>query len=169
MNIESQKTAPVINIPERKLFDVCLELNKLAFPISRRDDALFYVRPDMCIKQQDFDAILNETGYRWKLKIGDKMSGSGFIYEEHKSLIDELIYIPTEADLFKETHGTVNQLTETLTSGWFAYTTVRATEGENFMRGQGATPWFALADAWLKVQKLKTQNDLTAEDIPNEN
>lgn len=159
-----------MNIPEKKLFDVCLELNKFAFPVSRRDDALFYIRPDMCIKQQDFGALYEENsrpfGYRMTDLANVKIDWS----EKRKSLFDELIYIPTEADLFKETHGTVNQLTETLTSGWFAYTTVRTEpESPEFIKGNGATPWFALADAWLKVQKLKTLNDLVAKDISNEN
>lgn len=173
MNITASTDKPVMNIPQRKLFDVCLELNKLAFPISRRDDALFYIRPDMCIKQQDLNVILAENGFAYgynsvlrqvsitttEMKNVEPIRG--------RNLKDELIYIPTEADLFKQTHGTVNQLTETLTSGWFAYTNVRAAEGESFMRGQGATPWFALADAWIQVQKLKTQNDLKANDIPD--
>lgn len=143
--IELQKINAVIHIPTRKLFDVCLELNKLSFPISRRDDALFYIRSDMCIKQTDFVTILGDNGRAYQ---GEKVS-----------LIDELIYIPTESDLFKETHGIVNQLTETLTSGWFAYTNIRATEESNFMRGNGETPWFALADAWIQVQKWKLQTN----------
>lgn len=166
MNIESQKTSPVMNIPEKKLFDVCLELNKLTFPVSRRDDALFYIRPDMCIKQRDFGAIQSEFGRAYGFKKNGEIENKVVT----NSLVDELIYIPTEADLFKETHGTVNQLTETLTSGWFAYTTVRIeSESPEFIKGNGATPWFALADAWLQVQKLKTANDLTAKDISNEN
>lgn len=160
MNIEVSKEAPILNIPQRKLFDVCLELNKLAFPVSRRDDALFYIRPDMCIRQQDFDAIKNEMGRPFATTFESEQP-------HPRALVDEFIYIPTEADLFKETHGTVNQLTETLTSGWFAYTNVRESdEFSPFLKGNGATPWFALADAWIQVQKIKTQNDLKVSDIP---
>lgn len=159
MDIERQTGAPTINIPQKKLFDVCLELNKLAFPVSHRDDALFYIRPDMCIKQRDFDAMLDETGRpysKWNMPKPKNKS------DMQPRLIDEIIYIPTEDDLFHETFGTINQLTETLTSGWFAYTNIRVEEGSpEFFKGNGATPWFALADAWIQVQqwKLKSIND----------
>lgn len=156
MNITASIDKLVINIPQRKLFDVCLELNKLAFPIGRYDDAVFYLRPNMLIHQQDFDTIFSEDGHAFS--------------NSQRGIISELVFYPTTADLFKQTHGTVNQLTETLTSGWFAYTNVRSgDEFSDFIKGNGATPWFALADAWIQVQKLKTQNDLKASEIPNEN
>lgn len=167
MNIETSTDKPIVNIPQRKLFDVCLELNKLTFPISRRDDALFYIRPDMCIKQQDFDAVLGEDSRPWSGQWQKELE-SGVVMGGLRSILDELVYVPTEADLFKQTHGTVNQLVETLTAGWFAYTNVRSgDEFSDFIKGNGATPWFALTDAWIQVQKLKTQNDLKANDIPD--
>ena len=146
MNITTQEN-PTINIPQRKLFDVCRELNELAFPISRRDDALFYLRPDMCIRQQDFSAIYDENG---RTKTPD---------------ILEFIYIPTTDDLLKATHGTVNQLVESNTAGWYVYTSVDPKQDGNLIKGNGATPWFALADAWLQVQRWKTGADLKPGDI----
>lgn len=137
MNIEIHKSNAKIDIPKREMFDVCLKLNKLAFQPSRRDDALFYLRPDCCIQQKDFDAIRNEWG---------------------RSLmpnIKELPYIPTEADLFHALSSDLNQLTLTNTSGWFAYTNVQAEEKAPLIRGQGETPWFAMCDAWIKIQEWK--------------
>jgi hypothetical protein len=165
-SITRMKNAPIINIPQRRLFDVCLELNKLAFPVSRHDDALFYIRPDMCIRQQDFDAIKNEMGRPFSTHYeGEK--------QHPKALVDELIYLPTTDDLFFMTSSIVNQLTETLTSGWFAYTNVKPGEAEVEVafRGQGATPWFALADAWIQVQKwkLKSINDGQLRENPDDN
>lgn len=161
--IEQQKTKPIVNIPHKKLFEVCLELNKLAFPISRRDDALFYIRPNMCIRQQDFGAIFQENGTPFGYRITDLTNTKIDWGKPRPALVDELIYVPTLDDLFKQTHGTVNQLTETLTSGWFAYTGVRPITTEqkpedllpDFIKGNGETPWFALADVWIQVQKWK--------------
>lgn len=163
-DITVNSAVAAVTIPQRTRFDVCLEMNKLAFPASRRDDALFYIRPDMCIQQRNFDSILDGKGmpfgFQYVRGVEDKLL-------KH-NLIDELIFIPTEKDLFSTLSGTLNQLTETLTSGWFAYTGVRG-EDEMFIKGQGANPWFAMADAWLLVQKWKTKGDLTAQDIPDGN
>ena len=146
------KTEKVMNRPKGTLFEVCKELNNLAFPVSRRDDALFYIRPDMCVRQQDFDAILDERNKPFATS--------------KRPLIDELIFIPTEADLFRETPD-VNQLTKTNTAGWFAYTGLRPQEDADYFRGNGITPWFALADVWIQIKRWKTGADLKPGDIIN--
>jgi hypothetical protein len=135
MNIELQKTKTVIDIPKREIFDVCKELNRLSFQASRRDDALFYIRPDMCISQQNLDSLVNEWG------------------RPLSSSVQDLIYNPTVADLFHALDGDLNQLSLTNSAGWFAYTSIRLDDGT--IRGQGETPWFAMADAWIKVQEWK--------------
>ena len=141
MNIERQKTAQKIEVPKREMFDVCLKMNQLAFQPSRRDDALFYLRPDCCIQQKDFDAIRNEWG------------------RPYLPNIQELPYIPTEADLFHALESDLEQLTHTNSAGWFAYTNVQTEENAPIIRGQGENPWFALADAWIKVQEWKLKTD----------
>lgn len=146
MNIEKMKTAPVISTPQKKLFDVCLELNQLAFPVSRRDDALYYLRPDMCIRQRDFDVIRGENSLAMTPNT------------------QELVYIPTMNDLFHATPD-LEQLTKTNSSGWFAYTNVQPEESAQLIKGNGATPWFALADAWIQIQKWKTGAELKIGDI----
>lgn len=138
MNIEIQKSSAKTDIPKREIFDVCLKMNKLAFQPSRRDDALFYLRPDCCIQQKDFDAIRNEWGRPFMPNI------------------KELPYIPTESDLFYALSSDLNQLTLTNTSGWFAYTNIILDDGP--IRGQGETPWFAMADAWIKIQEWKLKD-----------
>lgn len=136
MNIEIQKIEATINIPKREVFDVCVKMYELSFQASRRDDAVFYLRPDMCIKQSNLDSLVNEYG------------------RPLSSSIKDLVYIPTEGDLFHALSSDLNQLTLTNTAGWFAYTNVRG-DDEQFIRGQGETPWFAMADAWIKVQEWK--------------
>ena len=137
--IEKQKTFSVVQVPKTELFDVCNELNRLSFPVSRSDYALFYIRPDMCIRQQDFSAIYDERG------------------RVLTPNIKELIFIPKEEDLWHELTGTVNQLTQSNTAGWWAYTNIMPESSNDILRGNGATPWFALADAWIQVQKWKLQ------------
>lgn len=155
-----------MNIPEKKLFDVCLELNKLAFPFSHRDEnSLFFVRPDMMIRRQDFEIILGDDERQYSRWFNEEQKKKTTKGNPPQRLIDEVIFKPSYEDLFKETHGIVNQLTETLTAGWFAYTGVRPVPTDqkekdllpDFIKGNGATPWFALADAWIQVQKWKLQ------------
>jgi hypothetical protein len=146
--IRKMVSVPPAEIPKRDMFDVCKELNRLSFQSSRRDDALFYIRPDMCIRQRDFDSIRGEHGQAY----GGRYSGETDI----RSLRDEIIYIPTEADLFHALESDLEQLTHTNSAGWFAYTNIRLDDGT--IRGQGENPWFALADAWIKVQEWKLKD-----------
>jgi hypothetical protein len=140
MNIERSKTPQKVDVPNREIFDVCRAMKELAFQASRRDDALFFVTPNHCIHQRNLDSLVNEYG------------------RPLSSRVDDLIYIPTEADLFHALDGTIDQLTLTNSAGWFAYTNIQSEENAPIIRGQGETPWFALVDAWIKVQewKLKT-------------
>lgn len=156
MNIEIQKTAPIMNIPKRNVIDVCFELNKLGFPFSHRDEnSLFFIRPDMCLRRRDFEVILGTDGKQFSRWFQDPHQTDKDLSPR---LIDEIIFFPTESDFFRELSGTLNQLTETNTSGWFAYTNVRD-NNEQFIRGQGENPWFALADAWKVVQEWKLGGD----------
>lgn len=124
------------------LFEVCVKLSENNFPQSRKDDAYYFVRPDMLVRMDQFGALRDI----------DKIMGFG-----KGDMFGKLIYYPTLDELIAVTKPT--QLILTVDSGWWAYQDTLPTDSDFGVshRQTGDNLWFAVANLYnyMADQKVK--------------
>lgn len=109
-------------------FELCRELNKFGFPQTRRDDGYYFVRPDMLINMKDVDCLY------------------GVDKRPFAPLFDNLIFYPQFEDLLNFVQEDLQQVVQTVSSGFFAYINSKKIPGAT-IRSTGSTAWLALASA----------------------
>lgn len=112
------------------VFELCRELHKYGFPQEHYDEAFYYVRPDVIVRMDNLDSLLE-------------------FEEPHRSVgISQLIYMPRLGDFIEYLGTALQQVIQTERSGWFAYTWSTLGEGITTRSG-GDTMWLALANVCL--------------------
>lgn len=127
-------------------FELCKELNLHGFPQKRKDDAWYYLRPDMLILMRDSEMLRDES--------------------KNMIHVSECIYRPTTDDFIEYLGTDLQNIVQTVRSGWFAYTNSTLGEGVTTRSG-GDTPWLALANVVL-ARYLEKNQQIPVQD-PTEN
>lgn len=129
-------------------FELSRELNKLGFPQSRRDDAWYWLRPDMLIPITEKDSLYGVDKRPFDL------------------MFENLIYYPLEADFLSYLGANFQGINHMEEDGlYYAYVNGLA-EGDN-LRSSGTTPWLALATVTFAKMLSYTQKPQLVEDSEN--
>jgi len=115
------------------VFELCRELHLKGFPQQRFDEAYYYIRPDLIVRMDNLDAL--------KTPIGESRYASD-------ANISEFIYAPRIEDFIEYLGMDLQNVVQTVRSGWFAYTNSTLGEGITTRSG-GTTMWLALANVIL--------------------
>lgn len=111
-------------------FELCRDLHVKGFPQRRSDQALYYIRPDLLVHMIDNDVFYGEDG------------------KSQYNFFETAIYRPELQDFIDFLGSDLQQVTQTVRSGWFAYT--NSTKGEGITtRSGGISAWQALANVVL--------------------
>lgn len=138
---------------DTKLFEICAKLAQNNFPQSRKDDAHYFVRPDMLVRMDNFGAIRDT----------DKTMGFG-----KGDMFGKLIYYPTLEELIEQTEPT--QLIKTVDSGWWAYQDTLPVDQDFGVshRQTGENLWYAVANLYNYLHE-QGQKPIIPLEILNEN
>lgn len=127
-------------------FELCRELNRFGFPQKRRDDAWYFLRPDMLISITSIDSLYGVDKRPYGYSSMKVESGTyGPIGTPRASIFEQLIYYPTLEDFQEYLGGTLQNVVLSETSFFIAYIN-GIHEGET-IRANGVTMWKALASA----------------------
>lgn len=111
------------------VFELCRELNLKGFPQKRHDEAYYFIRPDVTFRMDNSDVLRD---------------GNSKI----PSSISECIYKPTIEDFVEYLGMDLQNVVQSVRSGWFAYTNSTLGIGITTRAG-GDTMWLALANVVL--------------------
>lgn len=123
-------------------FELCRELQKYGFPQKRFDEAYYFVRPDLLVRMDNIDMLKSYSGGRY--------------CSFEPANISELIYMPHVEDFVEFLGVDLQNVVQTIRSGWFAYTNSTLGEGITTRSG-GADMWLALANVCLARFMEKNQ------------
>lgn len=112
---------------DKTVYDVCVDLKRNGIEQSRKDDAFYFVTPDILVRIQDIDSLHKPDKTR-----------------DWEDLFEKLVYYPTTQDLIGYIGSDLQQIQRLSDFTLFAYVEPDTSEQEAF-RGRGNSIWEALA------------------------